>query len=174
MQKNKRKAKVFNDLSIGFFLLSSLVMLLLPAADMEKHPMTAVFAGCMFWAGLLGGVTCYCVSGMILKKENEYQLLKKKERIGALHPGATPEGLAVDIAFIPGMFVTIGGSFFLSFPVPVMLIGMWITILAVYGHFVLNGRVYKFLHPRDKGMMQKRTKFKRKKAEEKKQLEEGA
>ncbi len=164
MQKNKRRAKVFNDLSIVFFLLSSMVMLLLPIADMEKHPMTAVFAGCLFWAGLLGGVICYCISGLILKKESEYQLLKKKERIGALHPGATPEGLAADLAFIPGIIITIVGSFFLSFPAPVMLIGMWITILAIYGHFVLNGRVYRFLHPRNKGLMQKKDEIQKKRS----------
>lgn len=43
---NKRKtARIFNDLSMAFFLISSTVVAFLPIADREKHPAIAVFAG---------------------------------------------------------------------------------------------------------------------------------
>ena len=43
---NKRKtARIFNDLSMVFFLISSTVVAFLPIADREKHPAIAVLAG---------------------------------------------------------------------------------------------------------------------------------
>ena len=40
---NKRKtARIFNDLSMAFFLISSTVVAFLPIADREKHPAIAV------------------------------------------------------------------------------------------------------------------------------------
>ena len=50
---NKRKtARIFNDLSMAFFLISSTVVAFLPIADREKHPAIAVLAGGIFWVGL--------------------------------------------------------------------------------------------------------------------------
>lgn len=172
MNRKKRRATLFNNMAIVFFFLSSLVIWFLPMADMEKHPVTAIFAGCLFWIGLLGGAVSYGLSCREVQKEEEYKQLKKNEKIAALHPGATREGLAADVMFFPGILITIAGSFFTVLPAPVMLVGMWITILSIYGHFVLNGRVYQFLHPKNHKEMQRRTKSKRKKAE-KNQLKEG-
>ena len=60
---NKRKtARIFNDLSMAFFLISSTVVAFLPIADREKHPAIAVLAGGIFWVGLLWGIFLYILS----------------------------------------------------------------------------------------------------------------
>ena len=146
---NKRKtARIFNDLSMAFFLISSTVVAFLPIADREKHPAIAVLAGGIFWVGLLWGIFLYILSCQKIKNLKSYQNYRSVERIGALAPGSTQEGLIADLAFIPGFLVIILGTYVFNIPDPVMLVCMWITMVSFYGHFVLNGRVYKFLHKR--------------------------
>lgn len=49
--KKRKAARMLNDLSMVFFLISSTVVAFLPIADREKHPAIAVLAG----GDLLGG-----------------------------------------------------------------------------------------------------------------------
>lgn len=170
MEKKKKTARLLNDASMGFFLLSSLIIPLLPFADQEKHPAVAIFAGGLFWIGLIWGCFLYYLSYRKVKKTKGYQTLAATEKIGAIAFGSTPEGLIADIAFIPGLLVSVLGISIFSIPDPIMLVCMWITMISFYGHFVLNGRVYKFLHKRK--VKKYRNKVKEESAEEK-QLKEG-
>ena len=152
---NKRKtARIFNDLSMAFFLISSTVVAFLPIADREKHPAIAVLAGGIFWVGLLWGIFLYILSCQKIRNLKSYQNYRSVERIGALAPGSTKEGLIADLAFIPGFLVIILGTYMVSF----------------YGHFVLNGRVYKILHKRK---VIRYRKVKEESAEKNTQLKEG-
>ena len=109
---NKRKtARIFNDLSMAFFLISSTVVAFLPIADREKHPAIAVFAGGIFWVGLLWGIFLYILSCQKIRNLKSYQNYRSVERIGALAPGSTKEGLIADLAFIPGFLVIILGTY---------------------------------------------------------------
>ena len=168
---NKRKtARIFNDLSMAFFLISSTVVAFLPIADREKHPAIAVLAGGIFWVGLLWGIFLYILSCQKIRNLKSYQNYRSVERIGALAPGSTKEGLIADLAFIPGFLVIILGTYVFNIPDPVMLVCMWITMVSFYGHFVLNGRVYKFLHKRK---VIRYRKVKEESAEKNTQLKEG-
>ena len=70
---NKRKtARIFNDLSMAFFLISSTVVAFLPIADREKHPAIAVFAGGIFWVGLLWGIFLYILSCQKIRNPVSY------------------------------------------------------------------------------------------------------
>ena len=153
---NKRKtARIFNDLSMAFFLISSTVVAFLPIADREKHPAIAVLAGGIFWVGLLWGIFLYILSCQKIRNLKSYQNYRSVERIGA---------------FIPGFLVIILGTYVFNIPDPVMLVCMWITMVSFYGHFVLNGRVYKFLHKRK---VIRYRKVKEESAEKNTQLKEG-
>ncbi|MEI2993104.1 MAG: hypothetical protein V8T85_16375 [Blautia faecicola] len=174
MEKKKKTARLLNDASMGFFLLSSLIIPLLPFADQEKHPAVAIFAGGLFWIGLIWGCFLYYLSYRKVKKTKGYQTLAATEKIGAIAFGSTPEGLIADIAFIPGILISILGTFFVVLPNAVMLIAMWVAIVSCYGHFVLNGRTYKFIHKRK--VKRYRTKEQKETAEteeQEEQLEEG-
>ena len=105
-----------------------------------------------------------------IRNLKSYQNYRSVERIGALAPGSTKEGLIADLAFIPGFLVIILGTYVFNIPDPVMLICMWITMVSFYGHFVLNGRVYKFLHKRK---VIRYRKVKEESAEKNTQLKEG-
>lgn len=101
---NKRKtARIFNDLSMAFFLISSTVVAFLPIADREKHPAIAVLAGGIFWVGLLWGIFLYILSCQKIRNLKSYQNYRSVERIGALAPGSTKEGLIARSCFIPGI-----------------------------------------------------------------------
>ena len=168
---NKRKtARIFNDLSMAFFLISSTVVAFLPIADREKHPAIAVLAGGIFWVGLLWGIFLYIFSCQKIRNLKSYQNYRSVELIGALAPGSTKEGLIADLTFIPGFLVIILGTYVFNIPDPVMLVCMWITMVSFYGHFVLNGRVYKFLHKRK---VIRYRKVKEESAEKNTQLKEG-
>lgn len=120
--------------------------------------------------GLLWGIFLYILSYQKIRNLKSYQNYRSVERIGALAPGSTKEGLIADIAFIPGFLVIILGTYVFSIPDPVMLVCMWITMVSFYGHFVLNGRVYKFLHKRK---VIRYRKVKEESAEKDTQLKEG-
>ena len=120
--------------------------------------------------GLLWGIFLYILSCQKIKNLKSYQNYRSVERIGALAPGSTKEGLIADLAFIPGFLVIILGTYVFNIPDPVMLVCMWITMVSFYGHFVLNGRVYKFLHKRK---VIRYRKVKEESAEKDTQLKEG-
>ena len=120
--------------------------------------------------GLLWGIFLYILSCQKIRNLKSYQNYRSVERIGALAPGSTKEGLIADIAFIPGFLVIILGTYVFNIPDPVMLVCMWITMVSFYGHFVLNGRVYKFLHKRK---VIRYRKVKEESAEKDTQLKEG-
>ena len=124
----------------------------------------------IFWVGLLWGIFLYILSCQKIRNLKSYQNYRSVERIGALAPGSTKEGLIADLAFIPGFLVIILGTYVFNIPDPVMLICMWITMVSFYGHFVLNGRVYKFLHKRK---VIRYRKVKEESAEKNTQLKEG-
>lgn len=145
MRKKEVAAKL-NKASILFFLLSSLIILMIPFADSETNPALSIASGVIFWAGLILGIVCYYLSYKNIKDVQEYQTLAKRNRIGALAPGSTKEGLIADILFVPTFVISILGTSVMLIPSPVMLVSMWVALVTLYGHFVLNGRVYKFLH----------------------------
>ena len=120
--------------------------------------------------GLLWGIFLYILSCQKIKNLKSYQNYRSVERIGALAPGSTKEGVMTDIAFIPGLLVIILGTCVFPIPDPIMLVCMWITMVFFYGHFVLNGRVYKFLHKRK---VIRYRKVKEESAEKNTQLKEG-
>lgn len=120
--------------------------------------------------GLLWGIFLYILSYQKIRNLKSYQNYRSVERIGALAPGSTKEGVMTDIAFIPGLLVIILGTCVFRIPDPIMLVCMWITMVSFYGHFVLNGRVYKFLHKRK---VIRYRKVKEESAEKNTQLKEG-
>ena len=120
--------------------------------------------------GLLWGIFLYILSYQKIRNLKSYQNYRSVERIGALAPGSTKEGVMTDIAFIPGLLVIILGTCVFPIPDPIMLVCMWITMVFFYGHFVLNGRVYKFLHKRK---VIRYRKVKEESAEKNTQLKEG-
>lgn len=120
--------------------------------------------------GLLWGIFLYILSYQKIRNLKSYQTYRSVERIGALAPGSTKEGLIADIAFIPGFLVIILGTYVFNIPDPIMLVCMWITMVSFYGYFVLNGRVYKFLHKRK---VIRYRKVKEESAEKDTQLKEG-
>ena len=52
MRKKEVAAKL-NKASILFFLLSSLIILMIPFADSETNPALSIASGVIFWAGLI-------------------------------------------------------------------------------------------------------------------------
>ena len=152
------------------FLISSCVVLMIPLAEKYTGTVMDILPGILFWAGILLGIFFYIISYSLIRDTKGFHMVCSADRIGALAPGSTPEGLAADILFVPACVVTILGTFFIVIPGWVMIISMWITLLSFYGHFVFNGRVYKFLHKRK---VIRYRKVKEESAERDTQLKEG-
>lgn len=84
MRKKEVTAKL-NKASILFFLLSSLIILMLPFADSEINPALSIASGVIFWAGLILGIVCYYLSYKNIKDVQEYQTLAKEIESVHLH-----------------------------------------------------------------------------------------
>lgn len=146
MEKRKKTARLCHNLSMICFLISSCVVFLIPLADKYAGTVMDYLPGILFWTAILLGIILYIMSYRLIKDAKGFQMLRSVERPGALAPGSIPEGLAADILFVPACVITMLGTFVMAIPGWIMIISMWITILSFYGHLILNGKIYKFLH----------------------------
>ena len=84
--KKRKAARMLNDLSMVFFLISSTVVAFLPIADREKHPAIAVLAGGIFWVGLLWGIFLYILSCQKIKNLKAIKITARWSVSVYLHP----------------------------------------------------------------------------------------
>lgn len=84
MRKKEVAAKL-NKASILFFLLSSLIILMLPFADSETNSALSIASGVIFWAGLILGIVCYYLSYEISKMCRSIRHLQKEIESVHLH-----------------------------------------------------------------------------------------
>lgn len=128
------------------YSLVSLAIILIPIFDLfpqEIRGKTNIVIGLMFWIGLVGGIIAY------------FRLYKKCSSIisevldTCLPPGlsffSNEAALFVDIVLIISVIANI--LFIILFNPPVFIdwLGIFVLVTSFYLHFLLNGRVFKYI-----------------------------
>lgn len=125
----KRK---FLIISAAFFLSAASLWLVLAAFDQEGNMnMIGYAAGAVFWLGLLGGIAGYILCfRKAYPGPNVWKFFSNK-------PAA-----AADVILIVSAAVTIYGACRVETNEMIILTAVFLLLLGLYFHFLLNGKVF--------------------------------
>lgn len=122
----------FLIISASFFLSAASVWLVLAAFDQEGHMnVLGYMAGTVFWLGLLGGIAGYIICfRKRYPKPNVWKFFSNRPAIAA------------DGILIVSAAVTIYGACRVETGEMVILTAVFLLLLSIYFHFLLNGKVF--------------------------------
>lgn len=125
----KRK---FLIISAAFFLSAASLWLVLAAFDQEGNMnMIGYAAGAVFWLGLLGGTAGYILCfRKAYPRPNVWKFFSNKPAVAA------------DVILIVSAAVTIYGACRVETNEMVILTAVFLLLLGLYFHFLLNGKVF--------------------------------
>lgn len=151
MKKNKRKARILFYISAFGFLISSATVFLsaaIPNAEGEISFLSNL-TGALFWLGALLGCSCFIMSWNAVKEDKKYVKVKKDTKPGAVSFASTGYGKLADCLVAVFLILLIAGIF-MKFSDIVMMFCFFVLLYSFYLHFLLNGRVYRYLFTREK------------------------
>lgn len=146
----KRERLLFQVSAISFLIASATVFLTAAIPDAGgEYSLFSNLTGILFWLGMLLGVLCFCLIWIRIKKDKHYIRLKKSTRPGAVSFAATRAGMAAD-CLTAVFFVLLPIGFFLKLPDAVTMFFFFIFLYSFCLHFLLNGRVCRYLYAHEK------------------------
>lgn len=147
MRVKRREYKKMFAVSALCYMVASMTVFLLPFTTDGQGKMSPVDVtiGILFWGGVLAGIILFYLLWKRVKEEKGYKRLEKHTQAGWKSFGVTKPGKIVDIVFGIMCLITIIGSFFIRIPDAIMIVAMFLTLLTFCMHFLLNGRVYRYL-----------------------------
>ncbi len=148
MKKHKlEETKIFILSAIGIFI-SSLSVYLLPFSENsndEEITGIGILIGILFWVGIIMGSLFFLLVWRQLRKDEEYLEIKKRVRPGFLNFFSGRFAIINDATLIVSIVVVIVSVGIPTLPDGIILLGMFFMIYSFCLHFLLNGRVYKYL-----------------------------
>lgn len=148
MKTHKKIGRKTFLISILSFLLSAVSVFLLPMVKgKEDGSLTSIeiLIGSLFWLGIILGVFLFYLTWRFIRNDSQYIELKKEHKPAVWAFFSTRFGRIVDIAFLLSVFLVVVSNITKSMPDLVVLISMFFMLYSFCLHFMLNGRVYKYL-----------------------------
>lgn len=150
--KSKR-AKVYLLVSIcSYFIMAASVFLLPFSRKADSSDLSAVgyILGIVFWFGILSGIVFLVLSWMKIRKQNNYQNWKEKTHPGVISFFKSRGGSIADICFLLTVVLLIISDYVMHLPYGIVLVFLFLTLYSFCLHFVLNGRVYRYLFSKER------------------------
>lgn len=142
----KSSRKLFLISMFGFLISSASVFAVALIPENEKGLSRAgMMTGILFWMGIFWGVLFFALSWNAVRNDGEYQKLKRKMKPGCISFGKTRGGLIADCLALLFLIIVIVGNLVIQFPDIIMMFCIFIWIYSFCLHFMLNGRVYRYL-----------------------------
>ena len=154
MKKSRIKRREVLSLSMIGFFISALSVFLLPFSESnneEPLSVVGVAIGLLFWAGLFIGISLFFMTWVSVKKDERYIRLKENVRPGYLSFCSNKWAKINDIVFCLAVIIVAISVTVPTLPDILILLGLFFAIYNFCLHFILNGRVYKFLFNIEKG-----------------------
>lgn len=148
MKKNKMVGRKLCLLSMVGFLISALSVLLLPfSGDSSREEMSSVSItiGVLFWFGILLGILFYFMAWNHVRGDKDYHKLKKETEPAIISFCSSKYAAINDIVLVISVITVAISAFFPVLPDMLVLIAMFLDVYTLCSHFLLNGRVYRFL-----------------------------
>lgn len=132
---------------IGYLIASSSVFFLplaMPGDD-ERLSLFSIVIGVMFWGGIFAGILFFVLCWKKVKRDNGYLQIRKDSRPGYLSFFANRYSFIADIVLIAALIVIILERFLTWIPDIIVIFSMFFLIITACLHFMMNGRVYRYL-----------------------------
>lgn len=143
-----RKMRKCYGCSLMFFVLSAATIFLIPfsrKAGSFELSIGGYILGIFFWLGILLGILSFGMILSQLKKDPEYQKWVKGVPMGAIAFFKSKAGRIADICFGIFVLLLILLEWIMIVPDFLELILMFLILVSFYFHFLVNGRVYRYL-----------------------------
>lgn len=102
-------------------------------------------AGITFWSGLLVGVLCFALTWNIVRSDDYFKKNEIRSRVGCFAFFQTKEGKIADGILLLSIAGNVVQFFVDHVPTLLSVIFIFMFLLTFYLHFVLNGRVFRYL-----------------------------
>ncbi|MBO5460386.1 MAG: hypothetical protein J5983_01140 [Ruminococcus sp.] len=146
MESIKTPLKVYIASLVFFGISAASVFLVASIPEGEEGLTTAgMLVGILFWTGIVLGVITFLISWLLVKRDSKYLLFKKSVKPGAISFGKTKQGIIVDCGFVIFLILTILGNVVIAFPDVIMMFCVFLMLYTFYLHFMLNGKVYRYI-----------------------------
>lgn len=148
MNKLNLTRKKLLVISMLGFLVSALTVVLLPFSENGSEDtisFVGVLIGTFFWIGIFIGVAFFILAWKVVKDDEQYKKIKEEKKPGYVSLFSNKEAKINDSILVIAFVVVIISVFVPMMPDILILLGLFFMIYSFCLHFILNGRVYKYL-----------------------------
>ncbi len=148
MKKHIRIGKKLFYFSLFGYVLSALSVFALPISEGENTSGLSIgtaLVGIVFWVGILIGSFCFFFTWKMIHSDKSYMNSKYETKPAYLHFFRDRKSIILDSILIIVWIVILLGNYRNIFPDAVMLILMFSGLITLYLHFLINGRVFRYL-----------------------------
>lgn len=141
------KRKLFLMSIIGYLIASGSVFFLplTMSKNTERLSPFSIVIGIMFWGGIFVGILFFVMCWNQVKRDNGYLQIKKYSKPGYLSFFANKYSVITDAVWTAALIVIILEHFLTWIPDVIVIFSMFFLIITGCLHFMLNGRVYRYL-----------------------------
>ena len=145
MLETKAIKKGFLGVMLAFFL-SSLSVVLVPFSTSKSEELNTVgyVSGALFWIGLLAGCAVY----FYLYYRNRVmiqEVIEHPKRPTVINFFSNRPGIITDIVMIISLAVSIYCAVKITVNSVIVLIFLFLLLISIYGHFLFNGKIYRYI-----------------------------
>lgn len=128
------------------FLISSLSVVLVPFSISKNEELNTVgyVSGTLFWLGLLAG----CAAYFYLYYENKAMIqetIEHPKRPAVINFFSNKPGVVSDIVLIISLAISIYCAVKITVNSVIVLIFLFLLLVSIYGHFLFNGKIYRYI-----------------------------
>ncbi len=145
MVKTKTIKKGFLGVMLAF-LISSLSVVLVPFSISKNEELNTVgyVSGALFWIGLLAGCAVY----FYLYYKNKAMIqetIEHPKRPAVINFFSNRIGIISDIVLIISLAISIYCAVKITVSSIISLTFLFLLLLSIYGHFIFNGKIYRYI-----------------------------
>lgn len=128
------------------FLISSLSVVLVPFSISKNEELNTMgyVSGTLFWLGLLAGCVVYFYL-YYKNKEMIQEAIEHPKRPAVINFFSNKPGSISDIVLIISIAISIYCAVKITVNSVIVLIFLFLLLVSIYGHFLFNGKIYRYI-----------------------------
>ena len=145
MEKKKVTGRLFSLSIAGCFISAvSIWLILVSESATEAAGTVSYVSGILFWAGLAAGIFFWVMAFRKCRQTEEYKKIQTSSRPGFISFFTDKAAMAADVLLAISLVITVL-SVFIRMNYILSLGSLFVLLFTFHLHYLLNGRVYKYL-----------------------------
>lgn len=146
-----KNIKIRFIMTAAFFGISAVSVLLTPYSVMDNGNLrpAGYAAGILFWAGLILGAVTYLLLCREYKKMDIVEQMPENKLLR--YVCSNPAAIAADVLLVTSLIMTVYASVNIRFNQTAAMVFLFLMVMSVYAHFLLNGKVFRYIYRNDIG-----------------------